>query len=276
MREEARKLLRATEQDSPPFSAPRVAYLRKIRGVEWTEVSSLSRLVPIKGGFVIKMNPQALRSTDEPEGTPFTGLQNFSIAHEIGHTFFYDIDSPTPSRPVRDIGSSGEERLCDIFAAELLMPEGKFSIDARRVLQKEGYITKKLIDLRARYGVTMHATAIRLKELDLLSDIVIIRWDWMLNPNKPEDKVPKLRIRWAEPSTYPYIPKSLSARKGSIIEQASFSSQVIFEKSKIRIGSLNGIYPVEALGLFKKHRKDSPRQDSQFLPVLSAIWLNDE
>src|ERR1700687_5339224 len=47
--------------------------------------------------------------------------QRFSIAHELGHTFFYD-RSMRPARRLPQRVSNREEQFCDVFAGELLAP----------------------------------------------------------------------------------------------------------------------------------------------------------
>ena len=72
-------------------------------------------LIPIVGGFKIK-----LKNEDKFHSTYRT---RFSCAHEMAHTFFYEIeDGGVPFRAVPG-GSKYEEKLCDIAAAELLMPK---------------------------------------------------------------------------------------------------------------------------------------------------------
>jgi hypothetical protein len=66
-------------------------------------------LIPSDGGYEITVN------SSEPQER-----QNFSIAHEIVHTFFRDACpciQPTPQ----------EEELCNLGAAELTMPAGRFT-----------------------------------------------------------------------------------------------------------------------------------------------------
>lgn len=89
--------------------------LGSIRGVRRYHVQPISPasgcsgiLVPRDGGYEITVN------STEP-----TERQNFSIAHEIIHTFFRDVAPyATPS--------VAEEVLCDLGAAELTMPLDRF------------------------------------------------------------------------------------------------------------------------------------------------------
>jgi Zn-dependent peptidase ImmA (M78 family) len=280
MRQKAKKLLLTTGQDTPPFSPQRVASLRKISRIEWAEIRNISELVPIQGGFLIRINgrvPVFGWDENRTEGRPSYKFRNFSIAHEIGHTFFYDTTLQTPRRPFNDAGSLAEERLCDIFATELLMPEEKFHDDAKRILGKQEHLVNGVIELSSLYKVSTQAVAIRLFEIKVLdrSRHIIVKWNWMLNPHKPQNSKRKLRVEWGEPAAFPYIPKYASAQVNSIFERASLSNDVVSEKSRIRIGDLKGSYPVEAVAIRSDaNRGHASENISRPRPVLSIIWLN--
>ncbi len=280
MRSEATKLLRMTEQDSPPFSPSRIAPLRGIRGIQKNKITSLSELVPIKGGFQILVNSQiASGYPNIYEETRKTHQRStyFTIAHEIGHTYFYDVKSPIPSRPFKDSGSVAEERLCDIFATELLMPTERFSNDATIILKKERSFTKTLLNLSNLYKITLQPIAIRLFELGIhgKNRPVVIKWTRMVNPNKPLNSTPKLRVEWAEPARFPYIPRYRSAPVQSIFEQAAHSKETIFGTVFIKFGGLNGNYFVEAVALNNgKDTDNALSNNSLSKSVLSVIWLN--
>ena len=68
-------------------------------------------LIPSDGGYEITVN------SSEPQER-----QNFSTAHEIVHTFFRDACPCTQATPQ-------EEELCNLGAAELTMPEARFTSD---------------------------------------------------------------------------------------------------------------------------------------------------
>jgi hypothetical protein len=72
-------------------------------------------LIPMEGGFKIE-----LKNEDKLHNNYRT---RYSCAHEMAHTFFYEIeDGGVPFRAVSG-GSEYEEKLCDMAAAELLMPK---------------------------------------------------------------------------------------------------------------------------------------------------------
>ncbi|MBA7631157.1 hypothetical protein ES703_38684 [subsurface metagenome] len=124
-------------------------------------------LVPVPGGFVLKLNNRQGRSR-----------RRFSTAHEIGHTFFYNLNTTTPTRwfPVTTspLFSRKEEDICNAFARELLMPKELVQLDIANSGNKN---LKMIIDLAAKYMVSPEVVARRLL-LDLAmfeSSIVLFK-----------------------------------------------------------------------------------------------------
>lgn len=81
------------------------------------------------------------------------GRFRFSIAHELGH-FMMDHEPV----PIGEKRSSFLERQADVFAAELLLPEGLLRADRA---------THTAEELIKRYKVSKQALSIQLKELGL-------------------------------------------------------------------------------------------------------------
>lgn len=88
------------------------------------------------------------------------GRVNFSIAHEIAHTFFPNSGNGARFRNLHaeDSKEANElERLCDLGASELLMPQEEF-LDATR-----GEMGLHLVaQLASRFGSSFEATVFRL------------------------------------------------------------------------------------------------------------------
>jgi hypothetical protein len=112
-----------------------------------------ARLVPSdKGSLVLEYNPMRPR-----------GRLRFSIAHEIAHTLFDDC-----AKDVRNRGVSPDEGrdnwqlevLCNIGAAELLMPLGSFS-----QLAGESLSINTVMEVRKSFDVSVEACLIRLVKL---------------------------------------------------------------------------------------------------------------
>lgn len=117
---QARMLIRDSQIGKPPFLPERLAKLRGIRVVKADLRNVDGLLAPLREGFEIKINVK-----HPPE------RQNYSCAHEIAHTFFFTYEG----KELRDNISSEigientnkwEERLCNIGAAEILMPNAIF------------------------------------------------------------------------------------------------------------------------------------------------------
>ncbi len=152
------ELLNQSGQNAPPVLLEKVLPLRKIsRSIKYSNsLSGLARLVPISGGFEVSTK----------EYRPFLRHQwRFSIAHEIGHTLFYSFDKPTPERKVNTgVSFEDEERLCDRFASELLMPGdwvtqefSKRCSDSSHKKRMEAYV-----DLCKLFDVSLQSMAIKL------------------------------------------------------------------------------------------------------------------
>jgi hypothetical protein len=103
----------------PPFDPLRLAELLKLDVAPREDVRDARTLATAGGRLRIEFNPNRSR-----------GRVNYSLAHEIAHTLFDDC-----AERVRHRGHHGEEvgdgwqleALCNIAAAELLMPMGSFA-----------------------------------------------------------------------------------------------------------------------------------------------------
>lgn len=104
-------------------------------------------------------------------------LQRFSIAHSLGH-FVLHHDQPKikifveTTAPVKEssrfmTGSKRQEHMADVFASELLMPEGELKKETggRPVSPTDVKIVRRLA---ARFGVSKQAITMRLLNLGLI------------------------------------------------------------------------------------------------------------
>ena len=99
----------------PPYDPRQLAELLNISLVPQQDVVD-ARTRSIGGKFVIEFNPQR----------PAARLR-FSIAHEIAHTFFPDCSNSIRNRATHERIQGDEwqlEMLCNVAAAEILMPIG--------------------------------------------------------------------------------------------------------------------------------------------------------
>jgi len=146
-------LLKESMIASPPFFPECIAPLQGAKRVVREDLGSVDGLlVPLDNGFEIKVN-----ATQPPE------RQNFSCAHEIGHTFFFEERGISLIRRIKiergeKIGNNWLENLCDISAAELLMPSLIFS----KYAAKYKFNISALTPLSNVFNTSIDATAIRL------------------------------------------------------------------------------------------------------------------
>lgn len=148
--ERARSLVfKAMEQGwkGPPFDPFQLADLLKIPVVPREDLHD-ARIVPTGGGRVqIEFNPSRPRAR-----------VRYNLAHELAHALFSDCGTT-----VRHRGRADErpdawqiELLCNIAAAELLMPIGTFE-----QLRDEPLSIEHLMELRSRFEVSAEAILLR-------------------------------------------------------------------------------------------------------------------
>ncbi len=91
----------------------------------------------------------------------------FTMAHEICHTFFYELVPEIKFRP--NTTDESEERLCNVGAAAILINERSL----RRQAKKMQSTLESLEDLAAAYEVSLSTMLLRLRSLQL--------WDCQLS-----------------------------------------------------------------------------------------------
>jgi len=128
-----------------------LASWREIIRIDRIPIPDAGRLLPTVEGLVIEVN-----SRNSP------GRQNFSICHEISHTFFptYRLDPVARHDP--DTGyytqtEQEEEYLCDVAASELLMPTEEFE----RELRFQRLHVYSIPILAKEFGASLEAAARR-------------------------------------------------------------------------------------------------------------------
>ena len=132
----------------PPFDPVSLAELLGLEVVPSDDVYDARTLSPASGATLIEYNPNRPR-----------GRIKYSVAHEIAHTFFPDYRERVRSRarPSEITGDEGQlETLCNLAAAEILMPVGSLLPFDGAQLQID-----ELIGLRKTYDVSMEALLVR-------------------------------------------------------------------------------------------------------------------
>ncbi len=143
------------------------------------------------------------------------GRINFTVAHEICHTFFYE--RVPEIKFVSHAVDQEEERLCNCGAEEILMP----ALDVRRCGKNEPVSMDVLQMMATRYRVSIAAMLIRLRRLGLWRAQLFL-WHEMTNGRFAVKRAWGERLvdwEWMEPE----IPRRvLSAPAGSVISGETF------------------------------------------------------
>lgn len=155
-------LLKETDQEIP-FQPEMLAHKRRIKKIVDAELSGVNALlIPEVGGFLMKIK---------------SGIHHFqrrfACAHEVGHTFFFNIDADPPRREFQYQKSSYwvEEEFSCAIAREILLPQ--YSI--RRTIQKNK-ISPSISALRYISG--LYEASFDLIRLKIINDTPL--WDCVI------------------------------------------------------------------------------------------------
>jgi Zn-dependent peptidase ImmA (M78 family) len=155
----------------PPFSPEVYAPLRSVKQVLYRDMKIDGRLIPSNNDFIIELRKD--RSTERI---------NFTFAHELAHTFFYE---SVPSIKYRTLETNyseydeEEEKLCDIAASELLMPAPVFS----KIVKDFSPSPQALKRISQLFKTSLQATLIKLQTLNLWNASFVL---WKFKDGKPE------------------------------------------------------------------------------------------
>jgi Zn-dependent peptidase ImmA (M78 family) len=218
-----------------PYRVPIESLARKrgIRIVQSEEGGTEALLIPTKNGFIVRIDPRLGRSR-----------YRFTLAHEIGHTFFFDSTaSPRTRRYPYILGDAGEERLCQEAAAELLMPTARVT----EFLETNDICVGTLALMATLFGVSFEAAARRITAFR--STFVFIGWSMRSIDGKPE----ALRVDWAA-SPGPFIPLHASNSEGTLMSvyHAYESGESKKAIEDLVLGEIRGLYEIESRGFHAK------------------------
>ena len=199
----------------PPFDPKLFA---SIKGIPCEKSDKLfhsedAELHPTEGGrSIIKYNPNKPKTR-----------QNFSIAHEIAHTFFPGYQDRYKARhKVGKFDPKYEvEFLCDLGASEIIMPTPEFDSDVGNM----GVSLKSLRKLSRRYEASLEATAIRMTGTDLSSCALIVL-DYSHKPVEI-DKIKELKY---QPSCS-WEPPPMKLRVQYFVKSKHFFAHILKHKS---------------------------------------------
>ena len=228
IRQKARDLVAWAKQHGwtgPPYEPLVLASLRGIKTKATAQLfSAEAQLTPVRGRqLILEFNPD--RSA---------GRKNFSICHEIAHTLFDDCFEMVRQRraePDRYGPESEVEQLCQIAAAEILMPEEDFGRDLKRGVFSM-HMVRPLMD---RYAASREAILRRMVAFSNRPSAVVFLSKRLCPSEKRRSRqrpvsgdesdapVPKMRILYAVTTTdFPvFLPPHKSVPDTSCVCQAS-------------------------------------------------------
>ena len=270
-----------------PINVDVLASLRDIQRSDELPVHSPdAELVPDgRGGVTMRVNP------DRPD----TRLR-FSVAHEISHTFFPDYEAKAWCRTDahhRDRTNPDDylEMLCDIAAAELLLPDPWFSTDAAAVSSAQG-----LSDLASTYRASRDATVRRYAELNP-SPVTAVFFSWKLKPTQHgtvgrEDQTNlfgitaaeeirdalKLRIEYrvASPSFIAeghFLPNDKSVESEGPIYDAASTGRPAEGECHLELGQASGKYRVWAIPLWTPEDQLGAKGENAVVALLMPVTV---
>jgi Zn-dependent peptidase ImmA (M78 family) len=153
------ELVKYRGQEEPPFLAEELAHLQGIKVMKEDLGDVGAFLIRSPDGYTIKVNANH---------HPYR--QNFSCAHEIGHTFLHELDrlprldnyddNEFRISNLKVIGKAKED-LCHTAAAELLMPKVVFN----KYLINFGISVNSIKRLSQIFRVSFPAAAIRISQV---------------------------------------------------------------------------------------------------------------
>lgn len=135
----------------PPFNPFELAERLGVQVVAHEDLRDARLTTAESGRPLLEYNPSRPR-----------GRLRFSIAHELAHTFFPDFAASARHRsgPSPEADSWQLELLCDVAAAELLMPLGSFP-----ELEDAPLEIEQLMELRRSFDVSLEALLLRVAKL---------------------------------------------------------------------------------------------------------------
>ena len=226
-----------------------------------------AELQPIEGGrSIIKYNP------DKPKTR-----RNFSIAHEIAHTYFPDYQNRYKARHKagKFDPNNEEEFLCDLGASEIIMPAPEFDLDVKNI----GISLKCLAELSTRYETSPEATAIRMIRTDLVPCALMV-FDYNHKPTEKSkieemefqekyqeklfDDFPwnpppmKLRVKYSFQTKHfsGYIPNHKSIEESSPLYEVSITRRPFQGNTNLNLVKQSSEDYVEAMTLPGTHKPD--------------------
>jgi Zn-dependent peptidase ImmA (M78 family) len=151
-----------------PVPVGKFAILRKIKEFRIRNINHTASLIMTRNGFACTLS----------EGETSGARKNFAIAHEIGHTMFFDISHWPPSFLIQPelMHSQEAERLCNIFAGALLIPEGSLTSIAQALSRRLAF--DEIDRLSDEFAVSREVLIRRLRDSESRGQFTILSKPW--------------------------------------------------------------------------------------------------
>lgn len=248
----------------PPYDPFALAEILRIP-VEPRQDVVDARTVPASGGkFKIEFNPDRSRARI-----------NFSIAHEIVHTLFPDCAQAIRNRSTHFETKPNDwqlEVLCNVGAAEILMPTGSFRPSDDTALSIDA-----AMELRRQYSVSSEAVLLRIARLTN-------RKCFVFSAHREEAKSPSVyRLDYAVPSrAWPItLPTGFQIPSNTVIAQCTAIGFTAKADEEWLTG--RGRWSIECLGISPYPGHTYPRvvgiakpADNHVAPHVSIQYLKGD
>ena len=174
----AESLASSVSKDEFPILLHRLAERRKVTSVDFCPLLVDAMLTTHPKGFRILLNSDGGRAQelkeryrDESKGRLLQSRLRFSIAHELAHTFFYDLTNGGPKLSTKFTAGGKRtelenlERYCNTIASHLLLPNQLLTAEFLRI---KTITPESILELAQTTGVSPQALLLRLDKSDSL------------------------------------------------------------------------------------------------------------
>lgn len=190
-------------------------------------------LVPKEdGNFEIIVDPSIQSVGDNGSDVVIPNLElhrlRFRIAHEIGHSFFYDRKVRPPKRIIDS--SKQEELFCDYFASVLLVPP--------LAVEKMPIKASSILKIRKLYSVSAEVAGRSLVRMN--PELTVIGLLWKSNPRNENEE---MRVVWSDGPKFVPIGARL---KSAIVNSMRFRTEASGIE-KLNVGGLRGNYSIDVV-----------------------------
>lgn len=252
-------LLKQAEFKVPPVNLVPVARFQRVLTIELRPMLIGGCIEPVEGGFNVYIRDKSTRSlslNDSQDVSFLSPRQRFTLAHEIAHTFFYDLSLDPPQVSKQAPKSQIVEWLCQQGASQLLLPEYAL----KQELTKSGPVGLHMaVKLGKIFRASTEAVIRRMDELDDAKThfraLLLVK----LNQDKRDAQI---RAVCYHPSLVPLLPRpklySNLSEWLSVFHEDEFWTEGMWDYKSERGGGT----------LFIKKRSQLTGKDAFFIEVL--------